>query len=115
MKTKYTSKLTQSVHAGSGGDPLYKGMVTPVYPSSAYDYEDVPATMYPRYFNTPNQKAVVDKLAALENAEDGIVFSSGMAAILTSIFAMMKAGDHIICQIELYGGAYHGIVSGLPG
>jgi cystathionine beta-lyase/cystathionine gamma-synthase len=114
MKKKYTSKLTQSVHSGSFGDPLYKGMVTPVYPSSAYDYEDVPSTMYPRYFNTPNQKAVIEKLAALENAEDGVVFSSGMAAILTSIFAVTKAGDHIVCQNDLYGGAYHAIITEFP-
>jgi cystathionine beta-lyase/cystathionine gamma-synthase len=114
MKKKYTSKLTQSVHAGSVGDPLYKGMVTPIYPSSAYDYEDVPATLYPRYFNTPNQKSVIEKLAALENAESGVVFSSGMAAIVTSIFAIMKAGDHIVCQNDLYGGAYHAIITEFP-
>ena len=114
MNEKYTSKLTQSVHAGSVGDPLYKGMVTPIYPSSAYDYEDVPTTLYPRYFNTPNQQAVTAKLAALENAEDGIIFSSGMAAILTSIFAMIKAGDHAIFQNDLYGGTYHAVVNELP-
>jgi cystathionine beta-lyase/cystathionine gamma-synthase len=114
INKKYTSKLTQSVHAGSVGDPLYKGMVTPVYPSSAYDYEGVPETLYPRYFNTPNQKAVIQKLAALENAEDGIIFSSGMAAILTSIFALLKAGDHIICQNDLYGGTHHAIINELP-
>jgi hypothetical protein len=35
------SKLTQSVHAGSFGDPQFKGTVTPIFPSSAYDYEGV--------------------------------------------------------------------------
>jgi cystathionine beta-lyase len=114
MKKSYFSKLTQSVHSGSAGDPQYKGMVTPIYPSSAYDYEDVPATMYPRYFNTPNQQAVIAKLAALENAEDGLVFSSGMAAILTSIFALMKAGDHAIFQTDLYGGTFHAVIHELP-
>ena len=34
-----TSKLTQSVHSGSVGDPQYGGIVTPIYPSSAYDYD----------------------------------------------------------------------------
>src|SRR5688572_28877807 len=95
------SKLTQSVHAGSHGDPQFKGTVTPIFPSSAYDYEEVP--FYPRYFNTPNQRSVSDKLAALENAEDGIIFSSGMAAILTSIFSVMKQGDHAVFQSDLYG------------
>ncbi len=114
MKNQKLSKLTQSVHAGSKGDPLYKGMVTPIYPSSAYDYEGLPETQYPRYFNTPNQKALGEKLAALENAEAGLVFSSGMAAIFTPIFALMKQGDHAIFQGDLYGGVYHAIVTELP-
>lgn len=108
------SKLTQSVHAGSHGDSQFKGIVTPIFPSSAYDYEDVESTLYPRYFNTPNQKAVVEKLAVLENTEDGMIFSSGMAAILTSIFAMMKKGDHAIFQNDLYGGTYHAIINEMP-
>lgn len=111
---KNRSKLTQSVHAGSYGDPLYKGTVTPIFPSAAYDYEGVGSTMYPRYFNTPNHKAVAEKLAALENAEDGLIFSSGMAAILTSIFAMMKKGDHAVFQNDLYGGTHNAIVTELP-
>jgi cystathionine beta-lyase/cystathionine gamma-synthase len=108
------SKLTQSVHAGSFGDKNFKGVVTPIFPSSAYDYEDMPASVYPRYFNTPNQRSVADKLAALENAEDGIVFSSGMAAILTAIFSVMKKGDHAVFQSDLYGGTHHAIVNEMP-
>jgi cystathionine beta-lyase/cystathionine gamma-synthase len=108
------SKLTQSVHAGSFGDKNFKGVVTPIFPSSAYDYEDMPASVYPRYFNTPNQRSVADKLAVLENAEDGIVFSSGMAAILTSIFSVMKKGDHAVFQNDLYGGTHHAIINEMP-
>ncbi|HNR74198.1 MAG TPA: PLP-dependent aspartate aminotransferase family protein [Cyclobacteriaceae bacterium] len=105
MKKSSASKLTLSVHAGSIGDTLYGGVVTPIYPSSAYDYEA--EVRYPRYYNTPNQKAVVDKLVALENGEDGLIFSSGMAAIMTSLFAMIKAGDHVLFQNDLYGGTHH--------
>lgn len=111
--TTRRSKNTLSVHAGSRGDSQFKGTVTPIFPSSAYDYEDAPS-IYPRYFNTPNQKAVIEKLAALENAEDGLVFGSGMAAILTSLFAMLKKGDHAVFQSDLYGGTHHAIVTELP-
>ena len=111
---KTNSKLTQSVHAGSYGDTQFKGAVTPIFPSSAYDYEGVSPSMYPRYFNTPNQKSVAEKLAALENAEAGLIFSSGMAAILTSIFAVLKKGDHAIFQSDLYGGTHHAIVNEMP-
>jgi cystathionine beta-lyase/cystathionine gamma-synthase len=105
MKNSKASKLTQSVHAGSIGDPLFGGVVTPIYPSAAYDYET--EVRYPRYYNTPNQKAAVEKLVALENGEDGLMFSSGMAAIMTSLFAMVKSGDHILFQHDLYGGTHH--------
>jgi cystathionine beta-lyase/cystathionine gamma-synthase len=114
MANKSSSKLTLSVHAGSSGDSQFKGTVTPIFPSSAYDYEGVSPSLYPRYFNTPNQKSVVNKLASLENAEDGIIFSSGMAAILTAIFAMMKQGDHAVFQNDLYGGTHHAIVTEFP-
>lgn len=103
-----SSKLTQSVHAGSPGDPLYGGVVNPIYVSSAYDYEEM--VRYPRYYNTPNQLAVTQKIAALENGEDGLVFSSGMAAIMTAMFALLKSGDHIIFQNDLYGGTHHAAI-----
>ncbi len=114
MKHTSHSKLTLSVHAGSPGDNVYKGLVTPVYPSTAYDYEDVPATLYPRYFNTPNQHAVAEKIAALENAEAGVVFTSGMAAIITSLLAMLQRGDHAVFQSDLYGGTHYAITTEFP-
>jgi cystathionine beta-lyase/cystathionine gamma-synthase len=81
------SKRTLAVQAGTQDDTLYGGRVSPIYTSSAYDYEK--EVRYPRYFNTPNQAAVVKKMAALENAEDGLVFSTGMAAIMTSLLALL--------------------------
>jgi cystathionine beta-lyase/cystathionine gamma-synthase len=114
MATKKFSKLTQSIHAGSPGDKLFGGATTPIFTSSAYDYEGVETTLYPRYFNTPNQTAVSEKLAALENAESAIIFSSGMAAIMTALFAMIKKGDHVIFQNDLYGGTHHAVSKELP-
>lgn len=111
MGEERLSKLTQSVHAGSHGDPQYRGLVTPIYPSSAYDYEEGATSLYPRYFNTPNQTGVIEKLCALEGAEAGVLFSSGMAAILTAIFAVMQKGDHAVFQNDLYGGTHHAIVN----
>ena len=109
-----SSKLTLSVHAGSTGDPQFKGLVNPIYPSSAYDYEEVAQTQYPRYFNTPNQRAVAQKLAALENGEDALVFSSGLAAIMTSMFAFLKTGDHAVLQSDLYGGTFNAVTVEFP-
>jgi cystathionine beta-lyase/cystathionine gamma-synthase len=107
------SKLTLSVHAGSKGDPQFKGLATPLYPASAYDYEGMP-TQYPRYYNTPNLKAVAQKVAALEGAEAGLMFSSGMSAIVTSLVTFLRAGDHVIFQNDLYGGTYYAVTTELP-
>lgn len=105
------SKLTLSANAGLAQDHRYKGIISPIFVSSAYDYEDVDETLYPRYFNTPNQKAIARQLALLENAEDGVLFSSGMAAISTCLFSMLRKGDHAVIQGDLYGGTYEALVS----
>lgn len=103
---------TLSVHAGSPGDPQFGGTVTPLFPSAAYDYR-TEHILYPRYFNTPNHRAVAEKMAALEKGEDALTFSSGMAAIFTSIMALLRAGDHAIFQNDLYGGTHHAVLNEL--
>ena len=100
-------KQTQCVHSGTYSDPRTKGVNTPIFTSSSFEYMDLNENVYPRYNNTPNQKAVIDKLCALENAEDGLIFSSGMAAISTAIFSLLSNGDHVILQKDIYGGTHH--------
>ena len=100
-------KETQCVHSGTSVDPETRGLNTPIYTSSSFEYLDVPENVYPRYFNIPNQKTIIDKLCALENAEDGLVFSSGMAAITTVLFSLLNSGDHIVLQKDIYGGTHH--------
>jgi cystathionine beta-lyase len=100
-------KDTQCVHSGTRIDRDTRGLNTPIYTSSSFEYLDVPANVYPRYFNTPNQKSLIGKLCALENAEDGMIFSSGMAAISTSILTFVSSGDHVVLQKDIYGGTHH--------
>ena len=95
---------TICVHDGELADDVYKGAVSPIYLSTAYDYIDVEDNKYPRYFNTPNQLALSKKIASLENCEKALVFGSGMAAIFASMFSFLKSGDHVIFQSSLYGG-----------
>lgn len=82
------------------------GMMQPIHTSSAYFYLDEGPQPYPRYFNTPNQDAVAAKIAALEHTEEGMVFSSGMAAISTCVMSLVKPGDHVLLMQELYGGSH---------
>jgi cystathionine beta-lyase len=99
-------KETNCVHSGKYIDKETRGTNTPIFTSSAYEYLDRKQTLYPRYFNTPNQDAVVRKLCALEGAENGILFSSGMAAISSSVFSLAGSGDHVVMLDELYGGTH---------
>jgi cystathionine beta-lyase len=100
-------KNTQCVHSGTYNEKEIRGVNSPIFTSSAFEYLDRPYNVYPRYFNTPNQKAVIDKICALENAEDGLVFSSGMAAISTVLFSFLSSSDHIVLQEDIYGGTHH--------
>ena len=99
-------KETQCVHSGAIKDTASGGVNSPVFTSTAFNYLDRGHAVYPRYFNTPNQNAVVAKVCALEGAEDGVLFSSGMAAISTAVLAFAKAGDHVVMMDELYGGTH---------
>ena len=100
-------KDTRCVHSGTNKDPLTRGLNTPIFTSSSFEYLDTAENVYPRYFNIPNQKSVVEKLCALENAEDGLLFGSGMAAISTALLAFLGSGDHVVMQKDIYGGTHH--------
>lgn len=84
-----------------------KGLNSPVYTSTSYQFIDQDETVYPRYLNTPNERAVAEKIASLEGTEDALVFSSGMAAISTVLYTFLSKGDHAIFQKGLYGGTTH--------
>ena len=97
-------KSTACVHAGS--KPT-KGVNTPIYPSSAFQYDENAQNIYPRYFNTPNQLALCDKIKQLEKGEDALLLSSGMAAVSSIFTAFLEYGDHVLVQEDIYGGTAH--------
>lgn len=90
--------------------------VAPIYASSVFDFEkleDIDAVyegtkkgyIYSRVDN-PNISLLENMVAKLEQAEAGAAFSSGMAAIASSILACIKEGDHVVANRVLYGGSY---------
>ncbi len=105
-RSRFMKKQTQCVHSGGFRDLLMRGINSPIFTSSAYEYLDRDDCPYPRYFNTPNPDAVVKKMCVLEGSEDGVLFGSGMAAMSTAILAFAGAGDHIVMMDELYGGTH---------
>lgn len=95
---------TICTHVGELKDNEFKGAVSPLYMATSYAFEGVETKRYPRYFNTPNQVALAQKMAALEHGEASLIFGSGMAAVSTSLMAFLKSGDHVVFQDSLYGG-----------
>ena len=64
---------------------------------------DAAGLVYSR-FNHPNSEIVEDRLAILEGAEAGVIFSSGMSAIATTLLAYVRPGDVVLHSQPLYGG-----------
>jgi cystathionine beta-lyase len=106
------SKETICVHAGEQTNQ-FNSINTPIYTSTAFGYLDTEQRLYPRYFNAPNQQALIYKLSMLEGSESGLIFSSGMAAICTAIFGLFNKGDHLVFQKGLYGGSINFILHDL--
>ncbi len=112
-----TGPSTTAVHAGTHDDPRTGAVGTPIYQASTFvlndgQYRSVEdgfardRFIYSRYGN-PSQWAVQEKLAALEGAESAIVFSSGMAAITSTVLALMDKGAHVVASSDLYGGTFN--------
>ena len=104
---------TRCVHSGTQFDGAVRGVNTPIHTSSAFGYDPDVTITYPRYFNTPNQHAVTNKLCALEHTEAGLLFSSGMAAISTAMLTFLPQGSHVVLQPIIYGGTHNFVVKQL--
>lgn len=89
---------------------------TPVYMTSSFTFEnaeharalfndEAEGNIYTRFSN-PNNNEFIDKLCLLENAEDGISTASGMAAMFSSMAALLKAGDHILASRSVFGSTH---------
>jgi cystathionine beta-lyase/cystathionine gamma-synthase len=98
---------TKAVHAGVKPDPSTGAIMTPIYQTSTYVQKspgDHQGFEYSRTQN-PTRFALQDSIAALENANHGLVFGSGLAAI-DAVIKLLKPGDEVISGNDLYGGTY---------
>ena len=96
---------TKVVRAGISPDPSTGAIVPPVYQSATYVLEEVGKDKgydYTRASN-PTREILENNLASLDGGKYGICFSSGMAAV-DSVMKLLKAGDHVICSDDVYGG-----------
>ncbi len=121
MNKRQFQRETEAIHGGENLDKRNAPLAQPIYQTSTFQVTDsdeqVRAThtdmFYTRYGN-PTHTAAERRIAELESAETALLFASGMNAITTSIFALVKAGDHIVAQRDLYGGVTNFLSRWLP-
>ena len=109
---------TKLIHTGeridTGATP---SLTVPIYETSTFVFDSVADVikyqegklngyLYSRYEN-PTVVAVEQKVAAVDGAEAALLFSSGMAAISTTLLTLLKPGDEILCSAAIYGGTFH--------
>jgi cystathionine gamma-lyase len=95
------------IHAGQPPEPTTGAVVVPIFQTSTYAQKSPGVHTGFEYTRThnPTRYALQDCLAALEGGTHGLVFASGLAATNT-VMNLLKAGDHVICADDVYGGTY---------
>lgn len=98
---------TKAIHAGVKPDEATGAIMTPIYQTSTYIQERVGEHKGYEYSRTlnPTRDALEKNIAALENADYGACFGSGLASI-DCLLKMLKPGDEVISTDDLYGGSH---------
>lgn len=115
---------TRAVHAGFEPAENFGAVTPPIYQSAIFvsaDTEELEAInagqkrgfVYSRVRN-PTVLAAEQRLAALEEAESGVLFSSGMAAVAGALAPLLAAGDELVALPDIYGGTIRYFDEGLP-
>jgi cystathionine beta-lyase/cystathionine gamma-synthase len=98
---------TRAIHAGQRPDPVTGAIMTPVYLTSTYVQDGIGLNKGYEYARgkNPTRQALERNVATLEGGRHGFAFSSGMGC-LDSIMKLFRAGDHIVCGENVYGGTF---------
>ena len=99
---------TRAIHAGQEPDPATGATIVPIYATSTYTQSgpgEHKGYEYSRSGN-PTRTALEQCLAALEGAEAGAAFASGLAATHAVIVGLLRPGDELVANADLYGGTF---------
>ncbi len=108
---------TKLIHAGEPSPRIGGAVAMPIFQSSTFEYSgqsDYHDIKYIRLNNTPNHAVLHARLAALEGAEAALVTGSGMAAISSTLLALVGGGGHFLAQDCLYGGTHDLLTQDFP-
>jgi methionine-gamma-lyase len=114
---------TRAIHTGHKPADQLGALTPPVFMTSTYVFESAEAGeqifrgeregyVYGRTRN-PTQALLEERIASLENAEAGLAVASGMAAISSTLWTLLQAGDKVIIDHTLYGNSFALFVRGL--
>jgi len=112
MSKKFETEAIRHQHERSE----FREHSVPLYLTSSFVFEDaeqaramfadeIPGNIYSRYSN-PNPNELIEKLCIMEGAEDGIATASGMAAMYSSMAALLKSGDHVLACRSVFGSTH---------
>ena len=123
MDDKFSERAFSTKVVWSGTNNLEGSTVTPIFTTSTYRLTDERyrdwadggqhSLIYSRW-SSVNSEAVASKVAALEGAEDGEAFASGMAAISSTLLSLLSKDDHMVTSADIYGGTYGLLTSEFP-
>ncbi len=96
---------TLTVHAGVDKDATFNSVTTPLYQTSTFRFPEPGRTSGYDYTRTanPTRSALEENIASLEGGTAAVAVATGMAAVTTALH-FLKAGDHLLCTHDCYGG-----------
>ena len=121
MNRKSGHAETQAARSAADLHKKNGPMALPIYQTSTFEVTDNDEQLrvtgsdsyYTRYGN-PTNSVAERTVAALEGVDAALTFSSGMGAITTTLMALLKAGDHVVAQRDVYGGTHKFLSQWLP-
>jgi cystathionine beta-lyase/cystathionine gamma-synthase len=121
MKRQSHHSETKAVRGAADLEKKNGPLATPIYQTSTFEVTDndeqLRAThtdhFYTRYGN-PTNSVAEKRIAELEGTEAALTFASGMGAVTTTIMALLKGGDHVVAQRDIYGGVSKFLSQWLP-
>jgi cystathionine beta-lyase/cystathionine gamma-synthase len=121
MKRHSQHSETKAVRGAADLEKKSGPLGTPIYQSSTFQMTDNDEQVrltgsdhyYTRYGN-PTNTAAEKTIAELEGVDAALTFASGMGAVTTTIMALLKSGDHVVAQRDIYGGVNKFLSQWLP-
>ena len=107
MSSRDTGFSTRAIHVGQEPDQATGATIVPIYQTSTYTQQAPGRNKGYEYSRSgnPTRAALEECVAALEGADHGLAFASGLAAT-TAVMSLLSPGDHVVAGDDLYGGSY---------